>query len=120
MTIKYLKYLKINSVNPLYLIINKVNGYFEEINKNKNLTLVPTNESKEIIKKIEELWSKIRDLISSITKNSDDYGEKYMRIKFNSDDELPLNKTIEIRNMIIVVRAVFYENNKFYQQDILR
>ena len=43
-----------------------------------------------------------------------------MRIKFNSDDELPLNKTIEIRNMIIVVRAVFYENNKFYQQDILR
>ena len=49
--IKYLKYLKINSVNPLYLIINKVNGYFEEINKNKNLTLVPTNESKEIIKK---------------------------------------------------------------------
>ena len=43
-----------------------------------------------------------------------------MRIKFNSDDELPLNKTIEIRNMIIVVRAVFYENNKFYRQDILR
>ena len=32
-TIKYLKYVKINSVNPLYLIINKVNGYFEEINK---------------------------------------------------------------------------------------
>ena len=44
------KYLKINSVNPLYLVINKVNGYFEDINKNKYLTLVPTNESKEIIK----------------------------------------------------------------------
>ena len=46
MTIKDLKYLKINSVNPLYLIINKVNRYFEEINKSNFLTLVPTNESK--------------------------------------------------------------------------
>ena len=90
-TIKDLKYVKINSVDPLCLIINKVNGYFEEINKNKYLTLVPTNESKEIIKKYEELWSKIRDLIRSITKNSDDYDEKYMKIKFNWDDELPLN-----------------------------
>ena len=48
-TIKILKYLKINNVNPLYLIFNKVNGYFGEINKNKYLTLVPTNESKEKI-----------------------------------------------------------------------
>ena len=34
---------------------SKVNEYFEEINKNKYLMLVPTNESKEIIKKYEEL-----------------------------------------------------------------
>ena len=47
MTIKDLKYVKINSVNPLYLIINKINGYFEEINKSRYLTLVPTNESRE-------------------------------------------------------------------------
>ena len=46
-TIKDSKYVKINSVNPLYLIFNKVNGYFEEINGNKYLTIVPTNESKE-------------------------------------------------------------------------
>ena len=45
--------------------------------------LVPTNESKEKIKKSEELWSKIRDLIRSITKNSDDYDGKYMKIKSN-------------------------------------
>ena len=37
----------INSVSPLYLIFNKVNGYFEQINGSKYLTLVPTNESKE-------------------------------------------------------------------------
>ena len=84
--------IKINSVNMLNLIINKVNGYFEKINGNKYLTLVPTNESQEKIKRFEEMWSKIRDLIKSVTKSSDDYNEKYMKIKFNSDNELPLNK----------------------------
>ena len=49
--IKDSKYVKIYSVNPLYLIFNEVNGYFEEINGNKYLiTLVPTNKSKEKIK----------------------------------------------------------------------
>ena len=43
-------------------------------------------------KKNEQLWSKIRDLIRAITKNSDDYDEKCMKIKFNSDDKLPLIK----------------------------
>ena len=84
-----------------------MHGYFEEFNKSKYLTLVPTNESKEKNKKYEELWSKIRDLMRSMTKSSDDYNEKYMKIKLNMDDELPLNKMIEIPNMIIVVRAIF-------------
>ena len=40
-----------------------------------------------------------------------------MKIKFDSDDELPLYKTIEIPSMIIVViKAVFHENNKYYPQ----
>ena len=119
MTTKDLKYVKINSVNPLYLIFSKVNGYFEEINKSKYLTLVSTNESKEKIKKYEELSSKIRDLSRSITKHSDDYDENYMKIKFNSDDELPLNKVIQIPSMIIVVRAIFLENKKYYAQVFL-
>ena len=46
------KDLKIYSANPLYLIFDKVNRYFEEINGNKYLTLVPTNESKEKLKKV--------------------------------------------------------------------
>ena len=85
-----------------------MNGYFEEINKNKYL-----------IKRYEEMWSKIRDLISPVTKNSNEIGERYMKIKFNSDDELPLNKTIEIRNMTIVIKAVFSENSKYYPQVFL-
>ena len=46
----------------------------------------------------------------------DDYDEDYMKIKFNLDDKLPLNKMIEISTMAIVVRAVFHENNKCYPQ----
>ena len=67
--------------------------------------LVPTNESKQIIKKYEELWSKTWDLIRPITKNSDDYDEKSMKIKSNLDDELNLNKTKEFPSIIIVVRV---------------
>ena len=47
------------------------------------------------MKEYEELWIKIRDLIRSITKNLDDYDEKYMKIEFDPDDNLPLNKTKE-------------------------
>ena len=43
-----------------------------------------------------------------------------MKIKFNLDDDLPLNKTLEIRSMIIVVRAVFHENKKILQSSFLR
>ena len=53
-----IKTRKINSVNPVYFIINKVNGYFEEINGNKYLTLVPTNESKEKIKNMKNFGVK--------------------------------------------------------------
>ena len=111
-TIKDLKYIEINSVNPLYLMFNKMNGYFEENNENKYLTLVPPNENKEKIQKYEELWIKTRHLVSSVTKKSDDYDKKYIKIKFNSHDELPLNKMIKSPVMVIVVRAIFCENNK--------
>ena len=70
----------------------KVNGYFEENIKNKYLLNTSSYQwKKKIMKKYEELWSKIKDLICSVTKNSDYHDEKYMKIKFNSDDVLPLN-----------------------------
>ena len=52
-------------------------------------------------------------LIRSMTKKPDDFDEKYMKIKFNLDDKLPLNKTVEIRSMVIVVRAVFLSTGFF-------
>ena len=54
------------------------------------------------------MWIKIRELIKSVAKKSVDYDEKYIKIKFYSDDELPLNKMIEIAVMLIVLRAIFF------------
>ena len=99
------KDLKIYSVNPLYLIFDKVNGYYKEINGNKYLTLVPTNESKEKMKKYGKTWNKIRDLVKSVTKKANDYDEKKkkkVKIKFDLADNLPLNKTIRIIAVLLV------------------
>ena len=68
--------------------------------------LVPADENKEMLKKYEELWNKIRN----------DYDERYMKIKFNSDDDSPLRKTLDFCNMVIVVRSVFHEGKKYYPQ----
>ena len=91
-----------------------MNGCFEKINGNKYLTLVSTNERKEKLKEYEELLVKIRNLIKSITKNSDHYDENHMKV--NSDDKLCLNKRTEIPTIAIVVRVIFFENNKYYPQ----
>ena len=42
-----------------------------------------------------------------------------MKIKFDSDDTLPLNKTLKLHKMIIVVRSIFEEDGKYYPQDFL-
>ena len=75
----------------------------EDSNENKYLTVVLTYENKDKLKRYEERWGKIRDLIRSKADNLDDYDKKYMEIKFNSDDNLPLNKTLDLCNIIIVI-----------------
>ena len=76
--------------------------------------LVSTHESKDTVKKYEKLWNRIRDFIRPVTKNSGNYDQKYMKIKFDLDDDLPLKKMLELHNMIVVVRSVFREGNKYY------
>ena len=63
-SIKDSRYVKTNRINLLYLILNKVNGNFEEINENKYLTLVSTTKSNEKIRKYEELWNQRFDYVN--------------------------------------------------------
>ena len=60
-------YVNSNSVNPLYLLIDKVDGYIEESNGNKYLTLVFNDKNKDTLKRYIELWDKIKDLIRPMT-----------------------------------------------------
>ena len=61
----------------------------------------------------------LKSEIELITKSSDDCDEKYIKIIFNSDDELPLNKIVEIPSMAKIVRAIVHENNKYNPQVFL-
>ena len=78
-----------NCVKSLYLIINNKNGYVEEGNENKYLTLIPTYKSKNKMKKYEEIWNKTKDLIRLRKNNSHDYAEEQRKTKLNvfNDDK---------------------------------
>ena len=115
-TVKDSDYLEINSVNPLYLIINEVDGYFEEINGNKYLTLVFIDKNKQLLIKYIKLRDGIKNSIEKINNKSGEYGKDFMKIKFNSDDSLPLNKTLKLHNMTIIVRSVSEEDDEYYPQ----
>ena len=106
-TVKDSDYVKINSVNPLYLIMNEVDGYFKEINGSKYLTLVSTDKNKEVLTKYTELWDEIKNSIEKINNKSGEYGKDLMKIKFNSDNSFPLNKILKLQNMTVIVRSVF-------------
>ena len=49
-----------------------------------------------------------------------EYEKDFMKIKFNSDDNLPLNKTLKLHNMTIIIRSVFEEDGKYYPQSFFR
>ena len=91
-TIKDFDYIKINSVNSLYLIIDKKDRYTEESNGNKYLVLASTDKNKEVLTKYTGLWDGIKNLIKKINNKSSKYGKDFMKIKFSLDDSLLLNK----------------------------
>ena len=105
----YIGYASTKSVKPLYLIINKINKYIEESIRNKYLTLVSTDESKNTLKKYEELWSKIcRDCIRS-TRNG------VHNSKHNNNNNFWFNKTSESRKCVICNYYYFLEVNFSFQ-----
>ena len=91
----------IYSVNPLYSNITHTSGYIEEKGVNKYLVFDSTDENKELIKKCNDVFNGIRDKIKEINSDACDYEKDYMKIKFNSDDDLPLNKPLKFHLMTI-------------------
>ena len=73
------------------------------------------DENKELLKKYNEDWDGIKNKMKAINDNEkNDYGKDYMKIKFNSVDDLPLNKSLKFHAITIIIRPVFDEDGEFY------
>ena len=107
----------INTVNPLYLMINEVIGHFEVKNENKYLVLDVADENKEVSKRYEEVWEGVKKKIETINGGKKiEYGKDFEKIRFKSNDDLPLNKSIKLSFLTIIIRSVFSEDCEFYPQ----
>ena len=117
-------YENIYSVNPLYLTTSDASGYIEEKGVNKYLVfnlseLHSTDENRELLKKHSNVFNGIKNKIKKISGDKCDNQKDHMKIKFNSDDDLPLNKQLKFHNMVITIRSVFEEDGKLYPQVFL-
>ena len=99
------------------MVTGEVDGYIEENNGNKYLTFASTDKNKEVLEKYTKLWHEIKYHIQAINAGkSGEYKKDYMRIRFNSDDNLLLNEILRLFMLTIIVRSVFEEDGKYYPQ----
>ena len=109
----------INSVNPLYLIINRITVHFEEKDGDKYLIISPKNG--DTIQKYQEVFDTLKEIIKKINGYSQPikYHDNYMKIKFNTDDNITLNKIIYLPTITITIRSVTKKYDKYYPQVFL-
>ena len=111
---------KILIAQILFLVFNNVEACIEENNEDKYLIFASKDKNKEALENYTELWDRIKDQIELISDNKPvKYENDFMKIKFESDDDLPLGKILSIPVCITTVRSVFYKNNKYYPQAYL-
>ena len=67
-------------------------------------------------KRHKDFWNGIKNKIEEISVGKFDYEKDFMKIKCNSDDDLPLNKPLKFHAMTIITRSVFEEDSKLYLQ----
>ena len=108
---KSLDHVNNDSESPLYLIFINVDGYIiKESNRDKYLIFVSTNQNKKVLEKYTKRWNEIKIQIETINGGKlIKYKEHFMKISFESDNDLPLGKILNIPSLIIIARSVFKE-----------
>ena len=104
----------------MYIIINEVEATIEDKNGNKYLTYASTDKNKNVLEKYTELWKKIKNIVEKISDKPSKYEKDYMKINFNSDDNLQSNKILKLHNLTVIVRSVFEEGGKILSASLLR
>ena len=118
--VKSLNHVNIDSENHPYLVFNNVDGYIEDSNGDKYLVSASTDKNQEVFKKYTELWDEIQIQIETINDGKPtEYKKGFMKIRFESDDNMPLDKILSIPSIIRVIRSVF-QDSKYYPQFYLR
>ena len=94
---------KINSVNPLFLLIYKIDGFTEE-KGSKYLHIAFTDNNDKVLRKYKEVLGEVKSCIEKINNSkSGEYEKDYIKMEFNSDDKLPLNKQLKFLSVTIVI-----------------
>ena len=110
----------IDSVNPLYLLISELDGFIEEKEGSKYLNISLTFNNNDVLVKFAEIWRGIKDQIKKINNCSvGEYAEDYMKIEFDSGNNLPLNKILKFCILAIIIRNIFENDGKCYPQIFL-
>ena len=110
----------IDKVNPLYLLINELDGFLDKKEGSKYLNISLTHNNNDVLVNFEEVWRGIEDQIKKINNGSViKYAEDYIKIKFDSNDHLPLNEILKFRVLTIIIRNTFEKDGKYYPQIFL-
>ena len=110
----------VNSINPLYLLISELDGFIEGKEGSKYLNISLTYNNNDVLVKFAEVWRGIKNQIKKINNGSiGEYAEDYMKIKFDSYDNSPLNKILKFRVLTIIIRNSFEKDGKYYPQIFL-
>ena len=89
-------------------------------NENNYLIFNSGDGNKEVFKKYADVWDEIKKKIKAINDGKEnDYEKDYIKIKFDSEDDLPLNKPLKFHAMTIIIRSVVKEDDKLYPQPFL-
>ena len=116
--IKYIKNL--NSLNTLYLVFNNLDAYIEKSGENRYLIFVSTDKNKVMLKNYIELWDEIKEQIELIASDEvTKYSKNFVKMKFKTNDSLPLNKIINIPVCIVIVSSIFKKDNEYHPQVLL-
>ena len=84
-------------------------------NGSKYLVIESIDENKEVLKKCTELWNLIKNKNETMNGGKKgEYDKDFMKIEFDTDYNLPLNKRLKLHMLTIIVRSVFEEHGKFY------
>ena len=103
---------KVNSVNPLYLIVNKVFCFVGEKNDVKYLSI----DKGDVLNKWNQVFNGIKYHIEKISNEKVNFDSDFDKIKFVSNDLLPLGKLIYFQILTIVLSCVFKQGDIFYPQ----